>query len=117
MASWVEMFHMPMKEIEKRFTRSDMTLIAWRSQETSAQMRKRMKDSASKAPPKTITSGREHTYAMIPEGLPENFYNEENEVDLSKVSSEEALTYFKSFGIYIPVIQPGAPHKPPSEVK
>jgi len=34
---------MPLREIDVKFTKSEVTLMAWRSQETSAQLEKRAK--------------------------------------------------------------------------
>lgn len=93
------MFGLSKRELEKKFCRSELVLLAWRSQEIAAQL----EESAGTAP---AASGkkRQYTDANVPEGLPDRFYNKDGEVDLRQVTGEEAYRYFSSMGIRLPVM-------------
>lgn len=52
MASLVEYFKMPRREIEAKFTRSEVFLVSWRSQEMSVELTKGMRN-ADKTPKKS----------------------------------------------------------------
>lgn len=41
---------------------------------------------------------------VIPENLPDKFFNDEGEVDLRRVTGEEARKYFSMLGMQLPVI-------------
>lgn len=95
------MFGLSKREMEKKFTRSEMALLAWRSQEISASMDKiktEGKEEGAASPKK-----RKVHDAQIPEGLPDRFFNEEGELDLRNVTGEEAHKYMSSIGIQLPV--------------
>ena len=98
----METFHLPLREIRKRFTKSEIVLMGWRSQEQSFNFKKRMaKDDA-----KSDTSGKkrkEYADAYGPEGMPDKYFNEEGDFDLSKVTGEEARAYLEGkLGISFP---------------
>lgn len=93
------MFGLSKREIEKKFVRSELALLAWRSQEISASLDKARTD-AKEAPPKTQ---RRTLGAQVPDGLPDHFFNEEGELDLRKVRGEEAYRYMAAIGIKLPV--------------
>jgi hypothetical protein len=88
---------MPLREIEERFTKSELVLMAWRSQEMHHNLQKDM--------PKK--KGKKHSkYGpddIGPEGMPAHFFNEDGEIDLSRVKGEEARGYFeRRLGIPMP---------------
>lgn len=93
----MEMFGLGKRELEEKFTKSELVLLAWRSQEVSASLEK---GAPTGAPAGTY---RKMTDAQVPEGLPDHFYNEQGEVDLRKVTGAEAYRYFSSVGIKLPI--------------
>jgi hypothetical protein len=95
-AAQIEMFGCPMREIEKRFTKSALALLAWRSMEQAAAMEKRMESGSSgKGSSKTSSHG-----------VPKHLLNESGELDLRKATHKEVMKLFGSRGIRIPVIRP-----------
>lgn len=95
------MFGLSKREIEKKFTRSEMMLLAWRSQETAFQLK-----SSSEVPGAgaEVANRKRYSDAQIPEGLPDRFFNKDGEVDLRQVTGEEAYRYLSSMGIKLPVM-------------
>lgn len=80
-----------MREIEKKFTKSALALLAWRSMEQAAAMEKRM-DTGSSSHGKSV------------HGVPKHLINEAGEVDLRLATHKEVLKMFGSRGIRIPVL-------------
>jgi len=91
MASWVEMFHIPMREIEKQFTRSELMLIAWRSQESFQAMRKKFKNPTAEAGQRVPFKLKQPT----PEdyGVPKELLSEKLEMDIRKLTSKDLTQY------------------------
>ena len=102
LAAQVEMFGLPKREIEKKFVRSELVLLAWRSQEISASLERTT--SSEGAPATGAKRKKRYTDAQVPENLPDNFYNEEGEIDLRRVTGEEAYKYMSSVGVKLPVM-------------
>lgn len=100
----MEMFHIPLREIRKRFTLSEIVFISWRSQEQAYNL-KHSTDKGGKPKTKTAKGGkaRKEVDGYIPDGLPDHFFNDEGEVDLRQVKGEEARQYFAALGIQLPV--------------
>jgi hypothetical protein len=116
---------MPMREIRKRFTFSEMALMAWRSKEMSANMaRGRKKPDV--IPTETQTRelpdyGLQHrptakptvnvqeteTSYQLPKdinngvAIPKTFFDEEGELNLRQVSGPQALRYLNMLGLNI----------------
>lgn len=88
-----------MYEIEERFTKSELGIVSWRSQETYHQMSVKMKKNA---PP--MVPGVQTQKGIIPEGLPKKFFNAEGEVDLRQVTGVEAWNFMRAQGITLPMI-------------
>lgn len=99
LAAQVEMFGMSKRELEAKFTKSELVLLAWRSQEVSASMEKSTGGAST-------GQGRRKSYsdAVVPEGLPDKFYNKEGEVDLRQVTGKEAYKYMSAIGIRLPIM-------------
>jgi len=97
-ASHIDSFKLPIREIEARYSKSELAIVAWRSQEFAASM-----DSKISSPSQTASGGRKPKQG-VPEGTPDKYFNDEGQVDLSKVTGREALNYFASQGIIFPVI-------------
>jgi len=47
---------------------------------------------------------KQYANAAVPAGLPDHFFNDEGEVDLSKVTGAEAYKYFMMQGVKLPMI-------------
>ena len=87
-----------MREIEERFTKSELVLMAWRSQELHYNLKKDMPET--KKGKKRIMYGPED---IGPEGMPDEFYDEDGEINLSQVKGEDARRYFETrLGIPMP---------------
>ena len=99
MASQIEMFALSKREIEEKFTKSEMTLLAWRSQEMSYQM-KNQSDSDSGERVSNKKKRKEGT----PHWVPDHLINEEGELDLRLATGKEAHKFFAMQGIQLPVI-------------
>jgi hypothetical protein len=98
LAAQIEMFGLSKREIEKKFTRSELVILAWRSQEISASFERQ----SGTTPP---TGKRNfHLGAQVPEGLPDKFYNKDGEVDLRQVTGEEAYKYMSAIGVKLPIM-------------
>lgn len=100
----METFHLPLREIEERFTRSELVFVAWRSQELHHNM---MKDHPTIAKTK---SGKRSKYSMEdkgPQGMPDRFFNKDGEIDLRQVSGEDARMYFAKLGIPLVALPAG----------
>lgn len=107
------MFGLGKRELEAKFRRSEMVLLAWRSQEVSAEMEKQTKGVRETLEAQTNTSQRRYHGASVPEGLPSHFFRKDydpeagigpGELDLRQVSGEEAFKYFSSIGVKLPII-------------
>ncbi len=93
------MFGLSKRELEKKFTRSELVLLAWRSQEMAASL-----DTPAKTSPEAQSRKRFYFDAQVPEGLPDKFFNEDGEVDLRQVTGEEAYKYMSSVGVKLPIM-------------
>ena len=97
---------MPLQDIERKFRKSEMTLIAWRSQEQAAEMEKQFQRPAASspytlpvAPPRSLARAGD-----TPMPIPEECYNEEGEPDIRKMTGNQALSYMRAAGFNLPVI-------------
>jgi hypothetical protein len=102
----MEMFCMPFGEIEERFTKSELVFMGWRSQEQHWSFKKKMKHMKREGSQEEYADApRKSKYTaddVIPEGLPDEFFNEEGEVDLSRVTGQQAKQYFAKMGMPFP---------------
>jgi hypothetical protein len=124
----METFHSSLEEIRDRFTWSEIVLMGWRSQEQVYKMKLRMdkgkeedddersdyedEDETAKIEvekkklvvKKKPKKKRKKQYdGHVPEGLPDRFYDENGEVNLSKVELKDALKYLNGMGFRFPV--------------
>lgn len=120
---------MPLREIRKRFTFSEMALMAWRSKEMSVNM-----SEGHKRPPRESPDIKEDNKELPDYGLqhkkpirhahviehedsyelekdvnngvaiPKSFFNEEGELDLSRTTGPNALKYMNALGFNIPIV-------------
>jgi hypothetical protein len=100
LAAQIEMFGLSKRELEKKFVRSELVMLAWRSQEISASFEsiRPQVETGDK------TKKKRYLDAQVPEGLPDKFYNDDGEIDLRKVTGEEAYKYMSSIGVKLPIM-------------
>lgn len=105
MASWIEMFQMPYAEVAKKFRKSELFLIGWRSQETALDMQEKIK-----APQRLMTQAGESVRrrsapnGTTPDWLPPECYNEDGEPEVRKMDSKTALRFLRWAGFGFPVM-------------
>lgn len=102
--SLVETFQMPLREIRDRFTWSELVLMGWRSAEQTHQLKSKTPENLRAAP--AATGKKRKAYGpdeLIPDNLPDRFFNEEGEVDLRKVTGKDAARYLNAIGIHVPI--------------
>lgn len=112
----METFCLPIHEVHERFTRSEIYMMAWRSQEQHHHMMERMDDIKKPKGEAPQRQGRRSRYGaddIIPEGLPDHFFNKNGEVDLSQVTGKEAMQYMSSIGMHFPIMMTGRPNPSP----
>lgn len=107
---------LPMGEIRKRFTRSEMALMAWRSAELAANMDRITKDARRPVERTKETEFRDHMtddkdLAWIEDKLGPKIIErmvdpKTGEVDLRRLTGDEALRYMQTFGIPLVPIMP-----------
>lgn len=90
----MELFGCSRREIEQRFTKSELVLLAWRSQEQAAEMKRRMEAGSDEQPRNN--------------GVPKKYLNDEGEVDMSKMTGDEAYRYLQGIGFPVGM---GAPRR------
>jgi hypothetical protein len=105
-ASWIEALGLPLREIEERYTRSEVALMAWRSQEQGHQMRLKMKTGGKPTLP--VDSKVEHQIAALErfsEKLKKPLTDDEGMFTVKHQSGEDALKVFEMMGLQFPRIQ------------
>jgi len=97
-----------MRELDAKFTRSEIFFTAWRSCETSYQMKKKMKPihgSPSSVSDEATRPKRNYAGVSVPENLPDKFFDPTTgELDLRRVTGREAYQFFQMQGIRLPII-------------
>jgi len=101
-------FKMSMDEIEEKFTKSELMIMSWTSQEQAAHLEEETKRKKTSIKNKTQLqdleeelSGKEiTTVERQSSDLPDRYYNEEGEVDLRKVSGKEAVRLLSAMGMH-----------------
>lgn len=85
---------MPLREIRRSFCRSEIVLMSWRSQELSISFKKRAENNETDV---TVTGKKRKRYwdAIGPERMPDKYYDENGDFNLSKVTGEEGRRYFE----------------------
>lgn len=117
---------MPIHEINERFTKSEIYMMAWRSQEQHHHFKKKMKGH-DKGRSRSSEDGGRYNYgsdAVIPEGLPDKFFAQEiirdkhgkiiatpGELNLSQVTGTEARKYMATIGMPFPEIRSVVPRR------
>lgn len=113
-ASWLEAFKLPMREIRKRYTKSEMAILAWRSQEVGYNMRSTNqpkprtdanlagKPAFNGVPPVLSTEAEQALEERLgPLAVKLGEIEDEHGMDFRKLTGAEALQYMDSMGIRI----------------
>lgn len=87
-ASWMEMTKLPLHEVRRRYTKSEMMMAAWRNGEISYNMES-----------KRIPTAAQEVEAYVPKSLLEKATTSEGELDLRNLSDDEVFQYFNSIGM------------------
>lgn len=120
---------MPLRDIRKKFTFSEMALMSWRSREMSANMASGRTTPRQESKTETVTKelpdyGLRHepvhhhaskviehddSYELpqdINNGvkIPKTFFNTEGDLDLSKTTGPAAVRYLNAVGLNIPTV-------------
>lgn len=111
-ASWMESTKLPLREVKKRYTKSDMAIMAWRSSETAYNMKKSIMAPVSQAQrqnytqpdrPEMRSAISNRDLELLEQRLgPVAIKLEEQgdgEFDLGKLTGDEALHFMNSLGI------------------
>jgi len=82
--------------------------MGWRSREQAYNFEQRFPDTPTEGEQTwregvSAKSRQEYSDAEYPAGLPDRFFDEEGQVNLSKVKAKDALKYMAAMGIKIPV--------------
>jgi len=101
---------MPSREIRRRFTRSDMAIMGWRSAEMSANMRDKTVRTAPL--PSSMDGEVQHSKfesvdhdAVLKNienrlgGIAYKMTDERGEIDLRRLTGDEAVTYLQAIGV------------------
>lgn len=113
----MDSFKIPMREIRKKYAKSELVMMAWHSREQSFQMRQSRHTPARPQNSKQdkIQSGYvpssgvrelEDSYEL-PAGvnngatIPKKFFGEDGEIDLRQVTGQQAVRYLQALGLNI----------------
>jgi hypothetical protein len=122
---------MPMREVRKKFTFSEIAIMSWRSKEMSANMHKNRspKERSEETPvhedskplpdyglqhkpvrhPSVRIEETEDSYKLPSDinngvAIPKKFFDDEGDLNLSKVTGAEAVRYCNAVGLKIPTV-------------
>jgi hypothetical protein len=125
-ASWVDNFKLPLREIKAKYTKSDLALVSWDSKLKSYNLGLGMKPSVKTritslenvVPSRALESDvvqptgiveTEEAYILpagVNNGVPirKEFFDEEGELDLSRTTGPKAAGYLRALGIPLAVV-------------
>lgn len=108
-ASQIEQMKLPLKEIRKRFTKSEICIMAWRSGEVAHNMRSTMQRTVGDAkptgrkwePPPVVSDPEIQLIEERMGGLADKLCEIEDEhgIDMSKLTGAEAMRFLSSMGV------------------
>ena len=97
---------MPLRELRRRFTKSELVVAAWRSAEMAHYMRQTTKQTK---------AGMDSKLGIKKEALSEDvkrFINEDGDVDLRLMSGDQVYNYLAKQGLRLPVVSYPRKSKP-----
>jgi hypothetical protein len=96
-AAIMEATKLPLREARRRYKRSELAIMSWRSSELAYNMGQRVKSSPSMAPMVEDAAISVLEQKLGPIG--NKITNESGEVDLGQLTGEEAMRFFDAMGI------------------
>jgi hypothetical protein len=95
-ASWLENYKVPLREVKRLYTRSELFISAWRSQEMSWNMKQSTKKNERLLPEQTAAEDalEQRLGDLVQKGV-----NEDGEVDLRNLTGPEMQKWLGAFGI------------------
>jgi hypothetical protein len=107
----VETFHLSLREVERRFTKSELFLVAWRSQEVHHNIFDKEHAIVEETDDEKLErflnrqqGGGRKEKIPAPQGVPKKFLNADGEVDLRQVTGEEAYQFLARQGMALPIM-------------
>jgi hypothetical protein len=95
----MESLKMPLRQILKTYTKSELSIIAWRSAETAHNMNEMQQDRPVMAPAKIETPVSElELERKLGPAIVDKFGGIDGEVDLRKLTGDEAIRYMRVMG-------------------
>lgn len=85
---------MPLREVEKIYTKSELALIGWRSQEVSANFQKKQPGEAPSVAPQP--------------NMPKTKKSELGSHDLRQLTGDQLRRHFAGLGLVLPMMVPGS---------
>jgi hypothetical protein len=95
----MESVKLPLRELRARYTKSEMFIMGWRAAEIAENMEKGSKRAQSQMPDRY--SNEELALEQRLGGLLGKAVDSSGEVDLSKMTGDEAVGYLSAFGLPI----------------
>jgi hypothetical protein len=116
-ASWMDTFKLPMREIKKKYTTSELVMMAWDSKQKAVNMNKMYKKPSSTSTVKQEYTGGGNTNgiretsdayempAAINAGvpIPKKWFNEKGEIALRQATGPQAVHYLNALGLNIAI--------------
>lgn len=110
----MDTFKLPIREINKKYTKSELVILAWDSKQKAYNMHQMYKSTSTGATSSDHTSSSyngivetDSAYEMpsrdINNGVPvpKAFINEEGEIDLRRATGPQAVAYLNGLGLNI----------------
>jgi hypothetical protein len=94
-ASYIDMFKLSLREIRKRFTKSEMAISAWRAEEQYVDMHKRLKKNDVPSPPLKL----QVDIAQAASNSQEAIAHPSSLDELGSMNSKEAVAYMAQAGL------------------
>jgi hypothetical protein len=110
----MEALHMPYRDVLKRYTKSEMAIMAWRSQEQSASLKKpKTQVPLVNRPELKVqqTYGADPDVTALEERLGPVANRLGEDLDLRKLTGQEAIRFLGAQGMRIPFMGPRAKGK------
>jgi len=98
-ASWMEAAQLPLRELRRKYTKSEMAIAGWRSLETASNMRQQTIAPAqqSQIPPSAQDAIERDLEEKIGD-FAEQLVNEKGEIDLRRVTGAQAVRFMNAIG-------------------
>lgn len=96
----MEAFHLPMREVRKRFTKSELGMLAWRSSEIAHNMGQSVRRSPV-ASEVAVSGFEEKQIALLEKRMGPVALKLDEELNMNKLTGAEALQFMSALGIHM----------------